>query len=146
MAYFLPTRSAYSNASLHMRLPVHHKLRFRLRHPNSSRGRACPKKNSRSQIARRKLEKGSPSKCATRCISGHTRIRKFFNHDLRHCEILMRNIVPARVVRTSDNSRPAILCNKGMGQCLDHNDHTDTLSQSIICNCFFGIIFSLSYV
>jgi hypothetical protein len=34
-------------------------------------------------------------------------------------------IVPARVIRTSDNSRPAILCNKGMGQCLDYNDHTD---------------------
>jgi hypothetical protein len=27
----------------------------------------------------------------------------------------LTHIVPARVIRTSDNSRPAILCNKGMG-------------------------------
>jgi hypothetical protein len=46
-------------------------------------------------------------------------------------ELLEHAIVPARVIRTLDNSRPAILCNKGMGQCLDHNDHTDIRQASL---------------
>jgi hypothetical protein len=44
---------------------------------------------------------------------------------------LLQDIILAKIVRTSDNSRPSTVCNKGRGNVWDHNDRTDNYSPAV---------------